>query len=119
MLGAWHIYSVLLQGISPIFSCLYTTIFKHIFSDLYIFFFHKAHTQGVKITFENTEKEEKILDEGDGAVEDQDVAVVEEAVAKAEESEEDVGQVACDNAVVKSLHDITVWDIVRATAAAT
>ena len=106
--------------VSVLFSPACIPQFSNIFFQIFIsFFFHKAHTQGVKITFENTEKEEKILDEGDGAVEDQDVAVVEEAVAKAEESEEDVGQVACDNAVVKSLHDITVWDIVRATAAAT
>ncbi|PPQ93966.1 hypothetical protein CVT25_014284 [Psilocybe cyanescens] len=75
--------------------------------------FQSKLKKSVKVTLEGSDDEEYILDEGDGETEDQDIAAIEEAVVDAEDDGGDDGQVAHDNAVVRSLHDIAIEEMGR------
>ena len=52
-------------------------------------------------------EEEQVLDDGSADSDLEDIAVAEEALVEAQEDQDD-GQVAHDDAVVKSLHDIAI-----------
>lgn len=60
-------------------------------------------------------EEEYIIDEGDGYADDDDdnVAALEEAQAELEETGEDDGQVAHDDAVVKTLRDVAIQQMAK------
>ncbi|PPQ85536.1 hypothetical protein CVT25_006880 [Psilocybe cyanescens] len=59
-----------------------------------LFFFTKPKLKkSVKVTLEGGDDDEYILDEDNRETEDQDIAVIEEAVMDAEDDDEDDGQV--------------------------
>ncbi|KAG5633037.1 hypothetical protein H0H81_011893, partial [Sphagnurus paluster] len=70
--------------------------------------------KSIKISETNLE-EEYIIDEGDGYADDDDdnVAALEEAQAELEETGEDDGQVAHDDAVVKTLCDVAIQQMAK------
>jgi hypothetical protein len=106
-----HIFNLVAKVLIPLFSFFFRINLKYISQIFISFFFKKPKLKkSVKVTSEGSDEEEFVLDEGDGETED-DVAAVEEAVVEAEEGNGDDGQVAHDNAVVKSLRDIAIQEM--------
>jgi hypothetical protein len=56
---------------------------------------------------------ELVIDAGDESDEDLDSAAVEEAVVEAQEIQDDDGQIAHDDAVVKSLPDVAIQEMAK------
>lgn len=79
-------------------------------SKIFISFFFKKPKVKKAITVSSTtaDTEEEIILEPGTLLELEDTAIAEEAIIDAEANEDDDGQIAHDNAVVKSLRDIAI-----------
>ncbi|KAF8901916.1 hypothetical protein CPB84DRAFT_1679335, partial [Gymnopilus junonius] len=75
------------------------------------FFFKKPKIRKAITVGPANEEQEIIVEEGDVVESEEDSAIMEEAVVDAEGNEGDDGQIAHDDAVVKSLHEVAIWEM--------